>query len=436
MIAANKKLLNASLTEGVLTLQSQLIDLYTNNLNVLATQFALIMGFTSSSLIGNRDAAYPDNYATSYMNKALCYCFMFFLTFCFITGSLVLVQCSVVTIFGPAKALKGDTSDKVKAAADRMRKYLKEIAMCAVASLISLWISALCFTWLNSPHELAAALTFLYIVGAFGIVVYARRALEHFLLNESDITKSLKNYQLDIEDGIAEASNNAGSNSIDANNRKKKKRIVLSANEEDLQEDTLTMTLNELSIMKFKGYIWKRRTLAAGGTFKRVFAVIENLNLDIYKSETQYNNHKAPLNESPYRLREHTLELDTKRFQARAASLRKTLVGSALGSTDFDLGRSMLYHFDRDYSLRYLRFALEPKIQTELRYQETLEFLCESDLLFTNWVTTLQKLFGVTRMEEKQEAYTVGNPTVEYTVRTGVTDVQTAIRAANADNKV
>ena len=78
MIAANKKLLNASLTEGVLTLQSQLIDLYTNNLNVLATQFALIMGFTSSSLIGNRDAAYPDNYATSYMNKALCYCFMFF----------------------------------------------------------------------------------------------------------------------------------------------------------------------------------------------------------------------------------------------------------------------------------------------------------------------------------------------------------------------
>ena len=431
MIAANKKLLQTQLTEGVLTLQSQLIDLYTNNLNVLATQFALIMGFTSSSLIGNRDAGYPGDYDNSYIDRALCYTYMFFLTFCFITGSLVLVQCAVVTIFGPAKAIKGDTSDNVKVAADRMRKYLKEIALCAVASLVSLWISALCFTWLNSPKELAAVLTFLYIIGAIAIIIYAQRGLDHFLLNESDITKAIKNYDKipgDIEEGIVEGG--TSSDSDNTKRKKKRKKIVLSAEDEDLQDDIMKLTTNDLSILKFKGYIWKRRTLAAGGTFKRVYAVIENLNLDIYKSETLYNNHKAPLNDSPYRLREHTLELETKKFQARAASLRKTLVGSALGSTDFDLGGTMLHKFDREHSLRYLRFALEPKIQTELKYQETLEFLCERDYLFTNWVTTIQKLLDVVRLEETGHKFL--DPTVEYTVRNGVTDVQTAIRAANS----
>ena len=45
MIAANKRLLKATLTEGVLSIQQNLIDLYTANLSAMGTQAALIGGF-------------------------------------------------------------------------------------------------------------------------------------------------------------------------------------------------------------------------------------------------------------------------------------------------------------------------------------------------------------------------------------------------------
>ena len=45
MIAANKRLLKATLTEGVLSIQSNLISLYTDNLAAMGVQAALIGGF-------------------------------------------------------------------------------------------------------------------------------------------------------------------------------------------------------------------------------------------------------------------------------------------------------------------------------------------------------------------------------------------------------
>ena len=45
MIAANKRLLKATLTEGVLEIQSRLIDLYTENLSAMGVLGALIGGF-------------------------------------------------------------------------------------------------------------------------------------------------------------------------------------------------------------------------------------------------------------------------------------------------------------------------------------------------------------------------------------------------------
>jgi len=51
MISANKRLLKATLTEGVLHIQYRLIELYSNNLNTLATQFSIIAAFTMEALI-------------------------------------------------------------------------------------------------------------------------------------------------------------------------------------------------------------------------------------------------------------------------------------------------------------------------------------------------------------------------------------------------
>ena len=50
MIAANKRLLKATLTEGVLGIQINLIQLYQANLSAVATQAALIAGFSFSAI--------------------------------------------------------------------------------------------------------------------------------------------------------------------------------------------------------------------------------------------------------------------------------------------------------------------------------------------------------------------------------------------------
>jgi hypothetical protein len=43
MIAANKRLLKANLTQGVLGIQTNLITLYTNNLSAVATQVSFFI---------------------------------------------------------------------------------------------------------------------------------------------------------------------------------------------------------------------------------------------------------------------------------------------------------------------------------------------------------------------------------------------------------
>ena len=54
MIAANKNLLKANLTQGVLGIQTNLISLYASNLSAIATQSALIGGFAFTAVIGQQ----------------------------------------------------------------------------------------------------------------------------------------------------------------------------------------------------------------------------------------------------------------------------------------------------------------------------------------------------------------------------------------------
>jgi len=51
MIAANKRFLKANLTQGVLGIQTNLINLYSSNLSAIATQAALIAGFSFTAVI-------------------------------------------------------------------------------------------------------------------------------------------------------------------------------------------------------------------------------------------------------------------------------------------------------------------------------------------------------------------------------------------------
>mmetsp|Transcript_17971 Transcript_17971/g.39849 ORF Transcript_17971/g.39849 Transcript_17971/m.39849 type:complete len:140 (+) Transcript_17971:196-615(+) len=110
MIAANKRFLKANLTQGVLGIQTNLINLYSNNLSAIATQAALIGGFSFTAVILETNTG-------SVWREALSYFYYVCFTVCLVAALFVLSQATVVVMFGPTMALKGSTDEAVKFAA-------------------------------------------------------------------------------------------------------------------------------------------------------------------------------------------------------------------------------------------------------------------------------------------------------------------------------
>ena len=433
MIAANKRLLKESLTEGVLTLQSHLIELYSNNLNVLATQFAIISSITLSVIV---QSGYPDPIPDNF--EAFAYTYILFMGLAFIGCTIVLVQCALVTMMGPAKALKGDDADIVKEAADLMRVQLQEICMIATSVIFSLWVSAVCWGWCMFPIPLATAMTFIYFIGLYVVMRYAKRGFKMFLLQDSDVTVSLQDVNSKGKYGFTKPKNKI----VKDKNYSEVASVTFgsTANEEartivanQYTDNTVIRTATSLSPMdpidarnlKMKGYIWRRRPIEEGGVFKRIYMVLDKGLLDLYKNENHYVSHKAPLNENPFKIWTYVLELDLRKFEKHVTSIRAALRRQVLGNAEFEIldNYSSKHSFDKNYALKHHRFALLPKVATELTTQETLELLTETENEYNTWTTTFYQVLKVFDLE--------GNPTVEATLRTGTKDLESAVRAAN-----
>ena len=100
MIAANKRLIKANLTQGVTGIQNNLINLYASNLSAVATQAALIAGFAFTA-VGSYNA--PINLE----QEVFSYFYVSAYTLCLIAALFVLSQATIVVMFGPSLALKG-----------------------------------------------------------------------------------------------------------------------------------------------------------------------------------------------------------------------------------------------------------------------------------------------------------------------------------------
>ena len=125
---------------------------------------------------------------------------------------IVLTQSTIVTMFGPSKALKGDSSDAVKDASENMRQQQWMVLFIGTISysLFSLFyhhdlilfnraltLGAICITclfsgaciqtWVNLPYPLAIIASFIYIVSYTLLILWGRGAYFMFHL-ETDIT--------------------------------------------------------------------------------------------------------------------------------------------------------------------------------------------------------------------------------------------------------
>ena len=73
---------------------------------------------------------------------------------------------------------------------------------------------------------------------------------------------------------------------------------------------------------------------------------------------------------------------------------------------------------------KQFKFALVPKVQNELVNLNITELLAHEERTFVNWMAALKQVIDA--LDEE------GKPTISYTVRAGVRDLETAVKAANA----
>jgi hypothetical protein len=96
MIAANKRLIKANLSQGVVGIQGNLISLYQANLNAVSVTSALIAGFAFTA-VSNPPISNP-----SISQQVLAYFYYSLFTMSFVTALWALSQATISTMFGPS----------------------------------------------------------------------------------------------------------------------------------------------------------------------------------------------------------------------------------------------------------------------------------------------------------------------------------------------
>ena len=151
MIAANKRYLEASLKEGVLNIQNSLLSLYGSNLSTMGTQAALLAGFAFSAVQSSYTGVDPTT-------DALTFIYFIFYTLSLVSALIVLTQTTIVTMFGPTKALLGKTDTEVLEASKTMRKQQQSVLEMAALTVTSIFVGCMIQTWVLFPTALATIL--------------------------------------------------------------------------------------------------------------------------------------------------------------------------------------------------------------------------------------------------------------------------------------
>jgi hypothetical protein len=147
--------------------------------------------------------------------------------------------------------------------------------------------------------------------------------------------------------------------------------------------------------------------------------------LDFFKSEQDYLSHADPINAEPVRLKMMDLELDPQKFTQDVTSISSVVKASMMGdhSRDFALTDLMASTYDLPYAAKHYRFALVPKISSELQAIDSVEMLGQDELMYNEWTNAFRTV--LTGFDEDPTS------TVEGTLRAGANQVEVLVKAAN-----
>ena len=267
-------------------IQTNLVQLYTDNLSAVATQAALIGGFAFSAVVAPQDT-------TSLAQEVLSYFYYTCFAVALVCALFILANATIVVMFGPTMALKGATDDAVKFAATHMRSQQYIILKPAFAAITALYVGACIISWSNYFYGIAIITTVVYVVGYYFMVTACYRSYRTFVpLDESAF----------VEPSMDPSGDKRGYKMVGADEKNEGKGFSSS--------EAALMAAQEASKLKVKAYLWKRAPVEEGGLFHKYFVVLEKGRLDFYSKEKDYRENANPVNSKPIKLWQYDLELD------------------------------------------------------------------------------------------------------------------------------
>lgn len=409
MIAANKRFLKANLTQGVLGIQTNLINLYSANLSAVATQAALIAGFSFTAVI------IVPNY-TDLQSTVLSYFYYSCFTICLVSALFVLTQSTITTMFGPTMALKGSTDDAVKFAATQMMNQQILVLKVATVAISALFLGACLLSWSNYPPGIATICTVFYIVTYYFLIVEGFRAYRIFIPLDEDAVLDLEPDEgtTGFRNAYKKLMGVSGNESTEKSS-KEEAQLALAARLTAIQEQTR---------LKLKAPLWKRQSIEEGGLFFKYFAVLEKGTLDLYLKEKDYRENMNPVNSKPIRLWQYDLEMDPRKYSKNVTSVSSAMKSAMMGNEDFSMTDLLTAKDDLQLASRSFKFGLVPKVSSELAASVVHEFLAHDEKLYSQWTSTISAIISA-----YNEIATM--PSIEQTIRVGTADVEMVVQAAN-----
>jgi len=427
MIAANKRLIKVNAKQGVLTIQTTLITIYSNNLSAIATQAALIAGFGFSFVITQRDT-------TLELGLGLAYFYYSFYTICFVAALFVLSQATVTTVYGPWMAFKSEDNMAVQNAQDVMRSQASFVFKISIVSITSLFLGACIQTWSIYDNGIAAICTFIYVVGYALLITYGRRAYL-LLIPPDDISKDSEKRAMNktgasfrsmLKDFVTSGTNSVPT-AVSTTSSSGADGFVSDSAVEKLK---LAKELKErVENTAIQGVLYVREAVSKGGNFRKRYVSVTAGRLDIYKDESDLHNQKDPLTQKPVKLYLYRFSKNASEFTKKFVNIGNAFKEKVVGTKDFYL-QDVLSAGDVNLDLAYekYRFALLPLNVDELNSREPIEFVATDDSKFQAWEEVLSSVV---------EAYALmrnPNLTVKDTMLTGGNvSMASYIQAASAD---
>ena len=350
MIAADKNLLKASISQGTLRIQNKLIQLYQLNLDSIAVNGALMAiysfkGFTTADY-PNSDRGHSIQYFYHPIDVISLICALFCVS-----------QATIATVFGPSVALTGNNPDSMKKAVKHMRAQQQFCYKIGVVSISCLYVSIGLLSWVKLPDFVAPIVCVMLGIVYSLMLYHGKKTFELFQIRPSK--HEISSYEVEGEEIITEGA--AG------------------ISETELREHIAT---------KARGVLFWQKPIHEGGKFRECCCVLDKGEIFFYKPELtlkEQSYNKNALNKKPINFFDYTVTTDYRRFEHHF---------NVHGQTDFTLTDRMRSPYNLREASEKFKFALLPKVSSELSPLPNIIVMATDEEAFEQWLKTFAKVSG------------------------------------------